>query len=175
MGDEPALKQDAGKADLQPDIYQQALNGGEIKFRYFKGSCAIKNEAIGYKGDQGLANHGYIPINELWADPDSMRDVSQALHGVQPIDDGDLPAQTRGPRVLTLEEQDKEYEYFMDYVSDDEGDPRDNRISPETFAAWAKDSAKRIPQKGEEITDEVRISSLTILTTPHIFMTLSTN
>ncbi|RFU29364.1 hypothetical protein B7463_g6957, partial [Scytalidium lignicola] len=151
----PTQASDTGRlinepSGIEPQHDQKDLEETEIKFQYFEGGCSFKGKALDYRDDQGLANHGYVPINGVWADPDSMGDVSTALKGVPPIDYDDLPGtQTRGPRVLNLEEQEKEYQYFMDYVSDDEGDPRDLRIDIATYAAWATGAQKIVEEKGE--------------------------
>ncbi|KAH8811672.1 hypothetical protein F5884DRAFT_284436 [Xylogone sp. PMI_703] len=129
----------------------------EIKFKYFEGSCSFKGKTVDYRNDEGPANYGYVPINGVWADPDSVDDVASALKGIPPIDFDDLPGtQSRGPRVLTLEELDKEYEFFNDYVSDDEGDPRDMRISVETYAAWAQGARKIVKDKNETEQEEIQ-------------------
>lgn len=63
----------------------------------------------------------------------------------------DMPAVLAGPYKLSRSEESVEYaefikavdcEYDSDSVRDHEGDPRDHRISPKTFAKWAEGATR---------------------------------
>jgi hypothetical protein len=94
-----------------------------------------------YSGNEGFANYGYTLINGVWVDPDGEGELYDALtnhEGVSPQQP--LPALTKGPRVMDRDEEDEFYKAYAEDMLDEEdleGDPRQLRISPATFAQWA--------------------------------------
>lgn len=110
--------------------------------RQFPPSIGINH----YKGDMVWANFGYIKIRGRWVDPDSEGEVFDAYNASESGDDEvpHLPdlhnKPDTGPKVMSQEEEDAFYEKYNEEVSDEEdgeGDPRQYRISPATFARWA--------------------------------------
>lgn len=88
-----------------------------------------------FSGELGQANFGYFNINGRWVDPDNNAAVNAAVHG---LPDPSLPSEqpsnvTRRAHILSEPDFGAEYGEFMGYVSDDEGDPRENRIAPDQF------------------------------------------
>lgn len=113
---------------------------GELRFSYCQSQDPPRFKPLHYKGEDAYGNYGYISINGTWVDPDSPGDVKNALYNLSnPAgDSGELPGSKQtGPRVLAEDEANSEYTKYIDYVSDEEGDPRDGRISPFVFACWA--------------------------------------
>ncbi|KAE8444429.1 hypothetical protein EG329_000520 [Mollisiaceae sp. DMI_Dod_QoI] len=105
-----------------------------------------------YKGEMVYANFGYVQDadTKAWIDPDSaglLRDeYIQRIYidGTEEKEERVLPdfqrSEKSGPRKITMEQQDEFYREYIEYVHDDvdaEGDPRNYRISPATFARWA--------------------------------------
>ena len=92
------------------------------------------------------ANFGYYLAEGKWIDPESEGELYEAYmnqpssHGAEPHLP-DIPrSRDHGPRILTPQELNEIYQNFAADVTDEhdaEGDPRDWRISPETFAQWA--------------------------------------
>ncbi|KAG9233916.1 hypothetical protein BJ875DRAFT_510899 [Amylocarpus encephaloides] len=104
-----------------------------------------------YKGKMVYQNFGYLPIADKWADPDSECELFKAY--INPTDGpntkAELPdldnSRDRGPRIMSLEEQDEFYKGYVEEVEDDvdgEGDPRNYRIDPATFARWAEGAVR---------------------------------
>lgn len=99
-----------------------------------------------YKGDMVWANFGYYLAEGKWVDPESEGELFDAYMNQPgpPRTKPNLPdaprSQDHGPHIIPLHEQE---EFYRDYVADvtdefdDEGDPRNTRIDPETFARWA--------------------------------------
>lgn len=102
-----------------------------------------------YKGDMNLANFGYVKIGGNWVDPDGEGNLYDAFEDEKDglgVSLGDLGRQstivgeTTGPRVMSLWEEEGFYQDYVEGVTDHvdgEGDPREWRITPETFARWA--------------------------------------
>ncbi|RDL40318.1 uncharacterized protein BP5553_00297 [Venustampulla echinocandica] len=100
-----------------------------------------------YKGDDVYANFGYVCINGKWVDPDSEGELYKAYMGSS---DGPYAAaglrdlrnsQAPGPRIMSAEEQEAFYKEMAD-DDDGQGDHRDSRIDPATFARWAEGAAQ---------------------------------
>ena len=99
-----------------------------------------------YKGDKVWGNFGYYLADGTWVDPESEGELyhaymkpSSGRQGENYLLDITIP-RDGGPRVMSAQEQDVFYKDFAAYVFDDEdgeGDPRNWRITPETFAQWA--------------------------------------
>ncbi|KAJ5038075.1 uncharacterized protein L3040_006946 [Drepanopeziza brunnea f. sp. 'multigermtubi'] len=109
-----------------------------------------------YSGEQVNENWGLLKIGDKWADPDSEYDLYRAIqlheHGIdlykpasrplnfEPEPEYEPPRMDNGPRIMTPEEEDEFYKGYVEEVTDEvdaEGDPRQYRISPATFAQWA--------------------------------------
>jgi hypothetical protein len=92
-----------------------------------------------------LADYGYLEVNGKWVDPDSERSIYNAFNGLSGEDSPEIPELYRSssPRILSEPQLSLEYAFFAKYVEDDEGDPRDSRISPDTFAKWAEGAVER--------------------------------
>ena len=94
-----------------------------------------------YRGREVYSNFGYVRLGGEWADPDSNRDLHEASEGIPAEFRHDLPGEiTFGPRILNENNLDDFYDWYVAEVSDeidDEGDPRDFRITPEIFTKWA--------------------------------------
>ncbi|KAI9049847.1 hypothetical protein LZ554_005997 [Drepanopeziza brunnea f. sp. 'monogermtubi'] len=109
-----------------------------------------------YSGEQVNENWGLLKIGDKWADPDSEYDLYRAIqlheHGIdmykppsrplnfEPEPEYEPPRMDNGPRIMTPEEEHEFYKGYVEEVTDDvdgEGDPRQYRISPATFAQWA--------------------------------------
>jgi hypothetical protein len=144
-------------ANLQPQQFlPPALHGGNHQPGKEQQSQLTYNEyirqnppAIGsnhYKGDMVWANFGYYLAKGKWVDPESEGELYDAYMN-PPIPYGagpylpDIPIfPDHGPRILIDQELDEVYHDFAADVFDEhdaEGDPRNWRISPETFAQWA--------------------------------------
>jgi hypothetical protein len=105
-----------------------------------------------YKGEDIWSNFGYVKINGHWVDPESERELSAAYKGDKDAKHyaGTLSVINRprsGPRVLDAKELRSLYDWYAEEVSlgtdaDTEGDPRDLRITPATFAFWAQGAKK---------------------------------
>jgi hypothetical protein len=90
-----------------------------------------------YSGDDSPANYGYIKINSQWVDPDSEHAIWEAQYCSSKANPWPTGRSSTGPYILSELEEASEYAEFADYVSDEEGDPRQKRITPELFAEWA--------------------------------------
>ncbi|QSZ36532.1 hypothetical protein DSL72_006412 [Monilinia vaccinii-corymbosi] len=95
-----------------------------------------------YKGKEVWGNFGYFNVNGVWVDPDSEKDLAQAFKGYPAL----LPEELEGARakdwrIMSPEQMEEFYDFFNDYVSDDEGDPRDNRISSKEFEEMIRGTA----------------------------------
>ncbi|KAK6599591.1 hypothetical protein H4I95_08466 [Botrytis cinerea] len=120
-----------------------------------------------YKGKEVWGNFGYIEVNGVWVDPDSEKDLAHAFKGYPVLSPEKLQdARAKDARIMSPAEADKFYEFFNDYVSDDEGDPRDNRMSPEEFAKMVRGTAsegkgdtwaRAIVAPQEKYTDRPRV------------------
>lgn len=140
-----------------------------------------------YKGDEVLQNFGYIKIGTKWADPDSEYDLYRAiqLHEYgndlytprqQPISPPHVPVPEQPwtslrPRIMSPEEEDEFYADYIKEVTDDqdgEGDPRQYRISPATFARWAGGAAS-----GEHFHEQPSMPSVSLLN--HLIKLRQTN
>lgn len=95
-----------------------------------------------YKGKEVWGNFGYLSVNGSWVDPDSEKDLAHAFRGYPTLLPEELEgAREKDARIMSADEQEEFYEFFNDYVSDDEGDPRDNRLSPEEFQKLVRGTA----------------------------------
>lgn len=97
-----------------------------------------------YHGSQSLANYGWININEQWVDPDGEGDVDNAWKGILTYDASKaaFPEAVQSARVLPDTELKGLYGAFEDFVSDDEGKPEQNHITPEAFMTMAGGAKK---------------------------------
>lgn len=100
-----------------------------------------KLERNHFHGSQSFANYGYASINGVWVDPDNPQGIVYALTEPKQLSPPEpLPNLAEGPLIMNAREEDLFYkEYVNDVVEggDCEGDPRNLRISPSTFAQWA--------------------------------------
>ncbi|ESZ96034.1 hypothetical protein SBOR_3607 [Sclerotinia borealis F-4128] len=95
-----------------------------------------------YKGKQVWGNFGYLYVNGTWVDPDSEKDLAQAFRGYPALLPEELEgARAKDKRIMSPAQMEEIYKFFNDYVSDDEGDPRDNRLSPEEFQKMTRGAA----------------------------------
>ena len=168
-------------AFLQPTLQlPPALYGGSYQPRRDRGSELTYDEyirldppSIGtnhYKGEMVYANFGYYLVEGKWVDPESEGELFQAYMNPSGRSRGEpiLPnihrSRDTGPRVMSLEEEDEFYKYFVADVSDEkdgEGDPRAWRITPATFAQWATGSV--MGDQYEETVIQTPVSSLILL------------
>ncbi|RDW75604.1 hypothetical protein BP5796_06425 [Coleophoma crateriformis] len=77
-----------------------------------------------------------------WIDPDASSGDGRLdeLGHIPPSALHLLANEAPGPRILSEEEEDENFQYMVDYLSDDEGDPRDptrTDIDPYSFLCWA--------------------------------------
>jgi hypothetical protein len=93
-------------------------------------------------GDFGT--FGFLKVNENWVDPDSEAAIYGASNGRAVASPPILPgvSSSYSPYILSQAEQDIIYGKFVDDEDDDEGDPRNSRISPRTFAMLAEGVVK---------------------------------
>lgn len=111
-------------------------------------------DANHYRGDMVWANFGYLSYHGRWVDPDSQRELKAAYEGKTAAYHYratnrviDAPRQP-GPKLMLPGEEISFYEWFNEEVfdvgedGDTEGDPRNLRITPETFAFWAQGAIK---------------------------------
>ncbi|KAF7952157.1 uncharacterized protein EAE97_001654 [Botrytis byssoidea] len=120
-----------------------------------------------YKGKEVWGNFGYIKVNGVWVDPDSEKDLAHAFKGYPVLSPEELQgARAKDARIMSPAEADKFYDFFNEYVSDDEGDPRDNHMSPEEFAKMVRGTAsegkgdtwaRAIVAPQEKFTDRPRV------------------
>ncbi|KAI9640083.1 hypothetical protein NHQ30_011485 [Ciborinia camelliae] len=95
-----------------------------------------------YKGKEIWGNFGYLNVNGAWVDPDSEKDLAQAFKGYPVLLPEELEgARAKDKRIMSPVQMEQFYDFFNDYVSDDEGDPRDNRLSPEEFQKMIRGTA----------------------------------
>ncbi|RAL66083.1 hypothetical protein DID88_005742 [Monilinia fructigena] len=95
-----------------------------------------------YKGKEVWGNFGYLNVNGSWVDPDSEKDLAQAFRGYPTLLPEELEgARAKDPRIMSPTQMEEFYEFFNDYVSDDEGDPRDNQLSPKEFEEMIRGTA----------------------------------
>ncbi|KAG4033535.1 hypothetical protein MFRU_004g00430 [Monilinia fructicola] len=95
-----------------------------------------------YKGKEVWGNFGYLNVNGAWVDPDSEKDLAQAFRGYPTLLPEELEgARAKDPRIMSPAQMEEFYEFFNDYVSDDEGDPRDNQLSPKEFEEMIRGTA----------------------------------
>jgi hypothetical protein len=104
-----------------------------------------------FKGDMVWANFGYLLYNGRWVDPDCQRELPAAHRGRREpyhykatLSAIDKPRRS-GPKVMSHHEQNEFYNWYVKEVSDDtdaEGDPRNFRITEDTFAFWAQGAIK---------------------------------
>lgn len=106
----------------------------------FKGDEGETNNH--YKGKEVLGNFGYINVHGTWVDPDSEKDLAHAFRGYPSLLPEELDgARAKDPRIMSPAQLEEFYDFFNDYVSDDEGDPRDNRLSQEDFEKMVRGAA----------------------------------
>jgi hypothetical protein len=121
-------------------------------FRQFKSQQLPKFSGNHYQGKDVWSNFGYVRINEKWVDPESQGQLYKAYYNPSggPNSKAELPQlddlRMRAPKVIaTQAEEDTFYKEYVAYVEDEldgEGDPRQFRISPATFARWAAGATK---------------------------------
>ena len=119
-----------------------------------------------YKGEKVWANFGYYMADGTWVDPESEKELYNAYmkHSSEQRGSYDLPDiiihRDRGPRIMSAQEEDVFYKEYAADVLDDidgEGDPRDWRITPKTFAQWA--SGASTGERYQESVIKVPVSS----------------
>lgn len=114
-----------------------------------------------YHGSQSFANYGWVNINEQWVDPDGEADVDSAWRGIFTYEASKVtfPEGVRSARVLSDTELKVLYKDFEDFVSDDEGNPDLNHITPEDFIAMARGAKKGYRHELEAREDIVSYST----------------
>lgn len=121
-----------------------------------------------YHDEEVYANFGFLKINGHWADPDSHRTLHSALLGEAGLEFKLPGSSSTGPRIMEEHELDAYYDWLVEELhegEDDEGDPRDMRISPETFRIWAADVEVADKFCAELIGPQVRTEFLVVLST----------
>lgn len=111
---------------------------------------------------------GYLSINGKVTDPDSKMEVLRALAGIR----GDSPPlpgfhESLLASVMCPSELEEYYIRFVldvdnenDPDRDNEGNPLDYRISPDTFLKWAEGAKKKENPKTAEVEERVREEEL---------------
>jgi hypothetical protein len=106
---------------------------------------------------------GYMKLNGKITDPDSKDDVFRALNGIR----GDTPPipglndrVTKRVHIMTPSELQKFYAHFVQDVSDDEGNPLHQRISPGTFRDWAEGAKKKKNPNTNRIEERVKAAEM---------------
>jgi hypothetical protein len=94
---------------------------------------------------QALGDYGYLEINGGWVRPGSERSIYNACKGLSSKNCPEISELhlSSSPCILSEAQLSLEYTFFAMYVDDGEGDPRDSRISPDTFAKWAEGAVER--------------------------------
>jgi hypothetical protein len=120
-----------------------------------------------YKGEDVWSNFGYVKINGHWVDPESERELSAAYKRDKDAKHytGTLSVINRPrscPRVMDPEELRSFYDWYAEEVSlgadaDTEGDPRDLRVTPATFAFWAQGAKRGEHYERHVIEPQVRL------------------
>lgn len=101
------------------------------------------------RGSKVYNNFGYLNDHGSWVDPDSMGSMNDSMLRSENQEEShqfsnDLPALPithKGPKIMSDEELNEFYAGYESEVSDDidgEGDPRQYRITPATFARLAQ-------------------------------------
>jgi hypothetical protein len=129
-----------------------------------------------YSGKEIFANFGYLRVNKIWVDPDSEGQLHNAYvkGGIDAeaayqtyVGDGTKqtgPYAFQKPRtdangIIIPDDLDLFYNDFVGFVDDDmdgEGDPRNYRISPQTFARWAVGAKFPEPYEDTFVAPSVR-------------------
>ncbi|KAJ8066968.1 hypothetical protein OCU04_004347 [Sclerotinia nivalis] len=95
-----------------------------------------------YKGKEVWGNFGYLLVNGTWVDPDSEKDLAHAFKGYPVLSLDELEgARAKDARIMSPTQMEEFYDFFNEYVSDDEGDPRDNRLSLKDFQNMVRGTA----------------------------------
>jgi hypothetical protein len=104
----------------------------------------VESMTIGKIAAGDFEAFGFLKVNGNWIDPDSEAAIYSATNDHSDISNPILPTvhSSFGPYILSQSEQDVVYGEFVDDEDDGEGDPRDGRISPETFAMLAEGVVK---------------------------------
>ncbi|APA11846.1 hypothetical protein sscle_08g066160 [Sclerotinia sclerotiorum 1980 UF-70] len=125
---------DAAAQELVEGVYQLGIEERprcEIVFDQ-KGDEGETNNH--YKGKQVWGNFGYLFVNGTWVDPDSEKDLAHAFKGYPVLSLDELEgARAKDSRIMSPAQMEEFYDFFNEYVSDDEGDPRNNRLSLKEF------------------------------------------
>jgi hypothetical protein len=91
------------------------------------------------RSDQALEDCGCLEVNGGWAYPGSERSIYNAYNSISSKNGPETSElHLSSPCILSEAQLSLEYTLFAMYVDDGEGDPRDSRISPDTFAKWAE-------------------------------------
>jgi hypothetical protein len=94
----------------------------------------------------------YIPLSkdslsygrsQEFVDSGSEVPIYDTCYGLTGKDSPEISQLHSLPCILSEAQLSLEYAFFNMYVDDGEGDPRDTRISPDTFAKWAVGAVER--------------------------------
>jgi hypothetical protein len=120
-------------------------------FLQFKLQNPPKASRNHYQGKDVWSNFGYLRINDKWVDPESQEELYNAYYNPSGCQNSKAElswldeSRAQTPKVLTAEEEDEFYKWYVSDVDDSqdgEGDPRRFRISAATFARWAAGAVK---------------------------------
>jgi hypothetical protein len=122
-----------------PQRYLQGDDFGGKPLRYddYKHRNPPEHRPNHYKGDEGYGNYGYFQVNDCWVDPESRKEIHDALNNRAPP----VPRLPIGTIPCPGLYEDEIYKSFMAEINgedgDGEGDPRAMYITSATFARWA--------------------------------------
>ncbi|KUJ13287.1 uncharacterized protein LY89DRAFT_155756 [Mollisia scopiformis] len=169
---DPLVQKPESPPSTPADIQGQKLKSKKATPLTYLEHIAQNPPTVGknhYKGDYVYANFGYVRDEDTmeWFDPESsqpLKDkyISYRREGpIEEVDGKHIPDFKRSerifPRIMSTEEQEHFYDEYLQYVHDDvdaEGDPRDLRITPATFAQWAVGARKGKAYEEEEFTPD---------------------
>lgn len=134
------------------DFHQTILQGKVTSI-----SPKFDSSTVGKTKSEAFEYFGLLQINGKWVDPDSEKAIYEALKGRSDVTNPLLPGMnfSSGPYILSKSEQSIVYAQFVGDKDDNEGDPREFRISPETFAIWAEGTVKGQQPQHEVIKQPV--------------------
>ncbi len=114
-----------------------------------------KPSTIGKSEPEIFEHFGFLQIDGKWVDPDNLVAMDKASKGDPDVTNPLLPGMNSSsrPYMLSKSEQSIVYSEFVDDEDDAEGDPRDFRISPETFTKWAEGAVK-VEQSQHEVVKQ---------------------